>query len=94
MKQSARQRGLAALGAGVTLWTVQLGLMFGLGYSSVLLVVLGTLSLALGATLIVWGESFEKMPPAQKLPAALISLATFGLVAALLARWLGVFSAR
>ena len=80
---------MASLGAGVTMWTVQLGLMFGLGITSVLLVILGTFGVAAGAVLLVWGESFEKMPPAQKIPAALISLASFGLVAALVARWLG-----
>lgn len=82
-----RKQGARALAAGLLCWAVNVALLLTAGMYGPILVILGALGVWAGAVLLIWGDGFRAMPPAQKLPAALISLALAGVPAFFLAQW-------
>ncbi len=94
MRDATRVMGAKALGAGLLCWAVNVGFMLAVGRFSPMLVLLGSLGVLAGAVLVVWGEGYQKMTTAQKVPAALIAVLLVGLTTALLLRWLPAISHR
>lgn len=87
-KTSVRVQGLRALGAGLACLGVALGLHLA-GFVAPALVILGLAGTAMGATLAVWGDGFQKLDGQQKLLAAAISVLGLLLLGALVFRTLG-----
>ena len=69
-----RAKGASLLATGLLCWGINLTLALTLGMFGPTLVIFGALLIFLGAVQVLWGDSFRTMPPAQKIPAALIAL--------------------
>lgn len=87
MANNVRRQGANALGVGLLCWAVNIALVLTVGLYGPILVILGALGIFFGAVLLIWGDSYRSMPLAQKIPAALITLAVVGGGAASLLQW-------
>ena len=87
-KTPVRVQGLRALGAGLACLGVALVLRLS-GILAPALVLLGLAGTAMGATLAVWGEGFQKLDGQQKLLSAAISVLGLLLLGAVVFRALG-----
>jgi hypothetical protein len=89
-----RRQGANLLALGLACWAINLTLALTTGWYGLSLVVFGGIGIFGGAVLLVWGDSFRSMSPAQKVPAALIALTAVAAAGVALLRWAQHLSAR